>query len=108
MKKEGIFLLGPSSPFRGGISHYNTLLFNHLREKSDVMFYTFKKQYFQWLFPGKSDKDNSAEKIEPDSLQVGEDNGSRVNRVLHPLNLKSWIKAGKEAGKSFASVSGRG
>ena len=97
--KEGIFLIGPSFPFRGGIAHYNTLLYNHLSKTHTVMFYTFKKQYFKWLFPGNSDRDNSAEKIEPDNLQVESTNGSSVKRILHPLNLKSWLKAGKEAGE---------
>jgi|GEM_PF-92169 len=97
-KTPGIFLLGPSSPFRGGISHYNTLLYNHLCQDHGVMFYTFRKQYFQWLFPGQGDKDDSTEKIELDS-GLGNNNGTRVKRELHPLDLLSWIRAGKEARK---------
>lgn len=96
---QGIFLLGPSFPFRGGISHYNTLLYNQLCKTHAVMFYTFKKQYFQWLFPGKSDRDNSVDKIEPDTLPGDKINGSRVRRELHPLHLAGWIRAGKEARK---------
>ena len=103
-KNEGIFLLGPATPFRGGISLYNTLLFNHLQEQREVLFYTFKKQYFQWLFPGKDDRDNSSDKIEltfngrPDCNNGNNgNNDSQVKRELHPLNLTSWIKAGKEA-----------
>jgi glycosyltransferase involved in cell wall biosynthesis/uncharacterized membrane protein YbhN (UPF0104 family) len=98
-KKQGIFLLGPSVPFRGGISHYNTLLYNHLRQKHEVTFYTFKKQYFQCLFPGRGDKDHSTDKIEPDSRKLDEHSGSRVKQELHPLDIPSWIKAGKEARK---------
>jgi len=98
-KKKGIFLLGPSAPFRGGISHYNTLLYNHLSKDHGVMFYTFKKQYFQWLFPGNGDKDNSTEKIEPDLGLVNKNNGNCVKRELHPLGLPGWIRAGKEARK---------
>jgi glycosyltransferase involved in cell wall biosynthesis len=97
-KKGGIFLLGPAAPFRGGISLYNTLLFNHLQEYRKVLFYTFKKQYFQWLFPGKDDRDNSSDKIElKDNSQTGQYNGTLVKRELHPLNLSSWIRAGREA-----------
>jgi len=98
-KKPGIFLLGPSAPFRGGISHYNTLLYNHLCKNHGVMFYTFKKQYFQWLFPGHGDKDNSTEKIEAQGGLTNENNGSCVKKELHPLDLVSWIRAGKEARK---------
>lgn len=97
-KEQSIFLLGPAAPFRGGISLYNTLLFNHLQERRGVLFYTFKKQYFEWMFPGKDDHDNSGDKIELKSNgRFGQNNGTRVKRVLHPLNLASWIRAGKEA-----------
>jgi glycosyltransferase involved in cell wall biosynthesis len=99
-KREEIFLLGPSFPFRGGISHYNTLLLNHLQKTHRVMLYTYKKQYFQWLFPGKDDKDNSEDKIKPDDARpFDNNNGLHIKRELHPLNIMSWIKAGKEAGK---------
>jgi len=97
-EREGIFLLGPSFPFRGGISHYNTILYNQLREKTNVMFYSFKKQYIKFLFPGKTDKDSSMDKIEPGLLPV-ENNNTTIKRVLHPINLSSWVKAGKEAKK---------
>ncbi|MDQ1353985.1 MAG: hypothetical protein QG657_4294 [Acidobacteriota bacterium] len=97
-KNGGIFLLGPSAPFRGGIALYNTLLFNHLQERRGVLFYTFKKQYFKWMFPGKDDHDNSSDKIELKYNDgPGQNNGTLVKRVLHPLNLVSWIRAGKEA-----------
>lgn len=95
-RKKGIFLVGPSAPFRGGISHYNTLLFNHLSKQHDVLFCTFKKQYFKFLFPGKGDKDSSSDKIEPEGSDQGK-GGSRLKRELHPLNLFSWIKAGRQA-----------
>jgi len=98
-KKPAIFLLGPSAPFRGGISHYNTLLYNHLCKNHGVMFYTFKKQYFQWLFPGHGDKDNSSEKIEPACGPENKNNGTCLKKALHPLDLLSWIRAGKEARK---------
>jgi uncharacterized protein (TIRG00374 family) len=97
-KNGGVFLLGPSAPFRGGIALYNTLLFNHLQERRGVLFYTFKKQYFEWMFPGKTDHDNSGDQIELKYKgQFGQENGTRVKRVLHPLNLASWIRAGKDA-----------
>ncbi len=97
---KSIFLLAPSLPFRGGIAHYNTLLYNHLSGKGEVMFYTYKKQYFKWLFPGKSDKDNSVEKIETiDHGAVDQNQKIGIKRELHPLNFHTWIKAGIEARK---------
>jgi glycosyltransferase involved in cell wall biosynthesis len=54
-----ICMIGPSYPFRGGISHYTTLLYRNLKKKHDITFYAFKRQYPTWLFPGKTDRDYS-------------------------------------------------
>jgi len=52
-------VVGPTYPFRGGISHYNTLLCDHLRERHEVGLFSFRRQYPRWLFPGISDRDPS-------------------------------------------------
>lgn len=75
-----ICLIGPSYPFRGGIAHYTTLLFRELAQHHDVRFYAFKRQYPLWLFPGKTDKDNSRASIRDD----------RIEPVLDSLNPLSW------------------
>ncbi len=55
-----IALVGPVYPYRGGIAHYTTMLYRALRERGhEVLLVSFKRQYPQWLFPGKSDKDPS-------------------------------------------------
>lgn len=54
-----ISLIGPTFPFRGGISHYTTLLYRHLAFSHDVTFYAFKRQYPSMLFPGTTDLDPS-------------------------------------------------
>ena len=81
-----IVLLGPSYPFRGGIAHYTTLLHKHLKNRHEVRFFSFKRQYPKWLFPGKSDIDPSQAPIEV----------AGVERVLDSLNPVSWIKAAKD------------
>ena len=58
-KRMKIAMIGPTAPFRGGISHYTTLLFRHLKNRHDVRFFAFKRQYPAWLFPGKTDIDPS-------------------------------------------------
>jgi glycosyltransferase involved in cell wall biosynthesis len=65
-----IDLVGPSYPFRGGISHYSTLLFMNLKKRHQVKFYSFKKQYPHFLFPGKSDKDNSQYPLRDDEIDI--------------------------------------
>lgn len=54
-----IAVIGPTYPFRGGIAHYTTLLVRHLREHHDVQFYSYRRQYPRWLFPGNTAADPS-------------------------------------------------
>ncbi|MBN1271945.1 MAG: glycosyltransferase [Candidatus Aminicenantes bacterium] len=84
-KKIRVVLIGPGFPFRGGIAHYTTLLFENLKRTTRVTFYSFKRQYFQFLFPGKSDRDVSRYPI----------SSSGMHRVLDTLNPISWIKTGR-------------
>lgn len=58
-KKKQITIIGPTYPYRGGISQHTTLLCHYLRRLFRVHFISFKRQYPALLFPGKSDKDPS-------------------------------------------------
>jgi len=58
-----IVLIGPTYPFRGGISHYTTLLFRHLKKRHNTLFISFSRQYPKLFFPGKTDKDPSEKRI---------------------------------------------
>ncbi len=81
-----ICLIGPSYPFRGGISHHTTLLYRHLRECHKVQFFAFKRQYPQWLFPGKTD-------IDPSRLHIQEED---TDRIIDSMNPVTWLQvAGK-------------
>jgi glycosyltransferase involved in cell wall biosynthesis len=53
-------LVGVTHPFRGGISHYSTLLCRALRERHTVRFYSLYRQYPALFFPGRSQIDESA------------------------------------------------
>ena len=93
-----IFLSGPSFPFRGGISHYTTLLFNHLSQQHSVIFYTFRKQYPKLLFPGKNDRDHSRMQIIPlKKTDNGPGAESEIMQELHPFDPVSWLKAAVKA-----------
>lgn len=60
-------LVGPVYPYRGGIAHYTTLLTRALRASHHaVLLVSFKRQYPQWLFPGRSDKDPSRQPLAAD------------------------------------------
>jgi glycosyltransferase involved in cell wall biosynthesis len=63
-------LVGPVYPYRGGIAHYTTMLCRALRERGNhVLLVSFKRQYPQWLFPGRSDKDPSKQPLKVEDVQ---------------------------------------
>lgn len=70
-------------PYRGGISQFNTNLYNALRhQQHNVTPYTFTTQYPNFLFPGKTQyvtANDKAEKIE--SI-----------RTLSTVNPLTWLK----------------
>ena len=74
-----ICIIGPTHPFRGGISHYTTLLYRHLRKRHEVLFISFKRQYLRLLFPGKSDIDPSKKQIREDAEKLLEAEDSYRN-----------------------------
>ena len=79
-----IVLIGPTYPFRGGISHYTTLLFRHLKKKGhDTLFISFSRQYPKVLFPGKTDKD-------PSEKPIGE---AGVLPLIDSMNPITWVNA---------------
>jgi hypothetical protein len=49
-----IVFLSTFYPFRGGIAQFNALLYRELEKKNDVEAITFKRQYPEILFPGKT------------------------------------------------------
>jgi glycosyltransferase involved in cell wall biosynthesis len=77
-----ICLVGPTYPFRGGISHYTTVLCRELRSRHEVYLVSLRKQYPRWLFPGRTQKDESREVLAVDN-----------DPVLRPLHPPSWSRA---------------
>lgn len=82
-----IVLIGPSYPFRGGIAHYTTLLYRHLRKAHDVRFLSLRRQYPRWLYPGQSDLDTSEFAIQEDGAE----------NILDPSNPLSWWQVSRRA-----------
>ncbi len=77
---QRICMIGPSYPFRGGIAHYTTLLYRALKARYDVKFYSFKRQYPQWLYPGQTDRDPSGFAIAEPGAEL----------LLDSLNPVTW------------------
>jgi len=77
-----ISLIGPVYPYRGGISHFTTILSKKLIAAGhDIQVISFKKQYPAWLYPGESDKDFSPSRERVDA-----------EYLLTPMNPISWHK----------------
>lgn len=79
-----IAVVGPTYPFRGGISHYNTLLCGHLQKHHDVWLFSFRQQYPRWLFPGRDDRDPSHRPLQTTNTPI-----------LDPMNPLSWWQTGR-------------
>lgn len=77
-----ICLLGPISPYRGGIAQYNTELHRAIHHRCASRTISFLRQYPKWLYPGKSDR-------EPGRADYREPN---VEYTLDSLDPFSWYR----------------
>jgi D-inositol-3-phosphate glycosyltransferase len=84
-----IALVGPAFPLRGGIAQYLAVLYQRLQaEGHEVKFVSFVKQFPEWLFPGKSQKETSAEVIDVQPVAR-----------FAPLGPRSWWRTYREIAK---------
>jgi D-inositol-3-phosphate glycosyltransferase len=75
-----VLLIGPAHPLRGGIAQFLALLYNALGKAGhDVVFHRFIRQYPKFLFPGKTQDDESKSPVEVNSTAS-----------LDPLNPFNW------------------
>ena len=87
-----IALIGPAHPYRGGISHYNTVFCQNLEKKHQVKTISFKRLYPKLLFPGKDQKDlDSEKKIDTESIKAEE--------IIDSINSLTWFKTYKRVKK---------
>ncbi len=77
-----ICLIGPTYPYRGGISHFTSFLKKALEKQGHQVFLvSFSRQYPALLFPGKDDRDPTADYL-PD-----------VHYLIDSINPFTWMKA---------------
>ena len=82
-------VIGPVYPYRGGIAHYTAQLIQALSiAKHSVYSVSYKRQYPNWLYPGKSDKDPSQSVFHIDAAFL-----------LDPLDPITWYKTVKQIDK---------
>jgi glycosyltransferase involved in cell wall biosynthesis len=75
-------VIGPTYPYKGGISHFTTIFVNQLRKNNTVDFVTWKIQYPKFLYP-VDQKDTNSKKLLETKAVYG----------LNFYNPFSWIKS---------------
>lgn len=79
-----IVLVGTAYPLRGGIAHFNALLYKHLSTRHHVEIVTFTRQYPSILFPGKTQDETG-----------GPENALPSEQLIDSINPWTWYTASK-------------
>lgn len=79
-----ICIVGPAYPYRGGIAHYTFLLAKELAKQNDVSIFTFTRMYPDFLFPGRTQYDESAAPL-----------SSSAARTLDSVLPWTWVRTGQ-------------
>jgi hypothetical protein len=87
-EKRRFCCIGPTYPYRGGISHYNTCLIRELAAGADVRAINFSRLYPGFLFPGTTQLDESKRPLTADSA-----------RLIDSINPFTWIRSGARAAR---------
>lgn len=80
-------------PFRGGIAQFNTRLAKELKKEHEISCFTFKKQYPDFLFPGKTQFVDE-KSIDPTHAQ----------RIVSTFNPFTYFSASKRINESSPSL----
>lgn len=96
MKK--IVLIGPVYPYKGGIAHYTSLMYQTLSKKYDVEMISYKMQYPKWLFrKEQKDYSNDMFKVENTKFRIHTANpfniikvGMNIRRMQPDLVIMQW------------------
>lgn len=81
-----IALFSAFYPFRGGIAQFSAMLFRALEQEHEVAAFTFKRQYPNFLFPGKTQYVESGDNVDRIPAQ----------RILDTVNPISYGRAARK------------
>jgi len=79
-----VTLVGPAYPYRGGIAHFNSILAREFAGEHDVQIVNFTRLYPSFMFPGRTQYDDSNSPLRVDS-----------ERIIDCVNPLTWIRAGR-------------
>jgi len=89
LSKRKVIIIGPAYPYRGGISNFNNSLAKAYSDKGDdVRIFSFSLQYPSFLFPGKTQYENSNP---PKDI--------KINSVINSINPLNWLSVSKQINK---------
>lgn len=87
--RKKIILIGPVYPYKGGIAHYTSLMYQSLMKKHDVTMVSYKMQYPKFLFK-KEQKDYSNDmfKVEDAKFWINTANPFNIINVGRKIKKK--------------------
>lgn len=91
-----IVIVGTAYPMRGGIAQFNALLYKYFSIGNDVKMYSFKRQYPEMFFPGKT----QYEQDEP-VFRIPDDRNIICVDSVNPFN---WISTGRKIADEKAGL----
>lgn len=77
-----ITVIGPTFPYKGGISHFTSIMVNNLRKSHAVLLLSWKRQYPSFLYPVEQKDTTSKQQIK-----------SNAKFILDFYNPFSWVWA---------------
>jgi len=85
-----IIIIGTAFPMRGAMAQLNAILFKYLQESHIVKMFSFKRQYPNFLFPGKTqfERSNPEYKIPDEKNTVTIDSINPFNWILTALKIR--------------------
>lgn len=81
---ERVCLVGPVHPYRGGIAHHSSMLAREFGRGCAVQVINFKRLYPSFLFPGKTQLDESGEPL-----------AAKSARIIDTMNPLSFVAAAR-------------
>jgi D-inositol-3-phosphate glycosyltransferase len=86
LSNKKVIIIGPAHPYRGGISNFNNSLAQAYNDKGDdVQIFSFYLQYPSFLFPGKTQYENSDP---PRDI--------KIKSVINSINPFNWLSVSKQ------------
>jgi glycosyltransferase involved in cell wall biosynthesis len=93
-EKKKIIIIGPAYPYRGGPSTFVSYIYNTAKDLFDIKIFNYKLLYPSFLFPGKTQYDQSKEKkfIVPSE------------RIVNSMNPFNWVSVAGRLKKEKADL----